>query len=133
MLTTGLFAFSPDDPMAGQLFPQRTVRRNGTVGLFDDVAGRGFLLLARRDPRPFLSRNDDAFIEHVGMHCVRLTRDPNDALALVDEAGEYQSFFASNGLEAVIVRPDRYVFGGVRNLGNLSGLMAKLRHMLAMP
>ena len=32
---------------AGDAFPQARVRRNGTAGRFDDVAGRGFMIIAR--------------------------------------------------------------------------------------
>jgi 3-(3-hydroxy-phenyl)propionate hydroxylase len=132
MLTAGLFDISPTHPpgLAGELFPQRTVRRNGRVGLFDDIAGREFLLLTRGDARPFLSRIDDTFMERIGMRWARISRDADDASALVDEAGEYESFFEKDGLEAIIVRPDRYVFGGVRNLDGLGHLVGKLKNML---
>jgi hypothetical protein len=133
MLTTGIFNISPENhtSVAGQLFPQRMVRRNGQVGLFDELAGREFLLIARSDPRPFLSKTDDAFMEHIGMQRRHFSRNADDACALVDEAGEYELFFEKNKLEAIIVRPDRYVFGGVPDLQELGSLIAKLKHMLA--
>jgi 3-(3-hydroxy-phenyl)propionate hydroxylase len=133
MLTTGIFNISPGDPpsIAGQLFPQRMVRRNGQVGLFDDIAGREFLLVTRSDPCPFLSRTDEVFMEHIGMQRRHFSQNADDACAIVDEVGEYEPFFEKNGLEAIVVRPDRYVFGGVRDLQQLGGLIAKLKHMLA--
>ena len=132
MLTTGIFNLSYGDPpgLAGQMFPQRMVRRNGQVGLFDDLAGREFLLVTRSDPRPFLSNTDDVFMEHIGMQRRHFSQSTDDACALVDEAGEYEPFFEKNGLEAIIVRPDRYVFGGVRHLQDLEGLIGKLKYML---
>jgi 3-(3-hydroxy-phenyl)propionate hydroxylase len=134
-LTTGLFDFSPDNPtnVAGDLIPQRTIRREGRVGLFDDITGRAFLLLARDDPRPFLSRQDENFMQHIGMGHARVSGNADGAFALGDETGEYVSFFEKNGLEAIIVRPDRYVFGGVPKLDELGSLMAKLKHKLKVP
>src|SRR5262249_4999487 len=53
---------SHDGRAAGDAFPQGRVRMNGREGLFDDVVGRGFLMLARRDdPAAALSRDDHAF------------------------------------------------------------------------
>jgi hypothetical protein len=102
----------------------------GRVGLFDDMAGDGFLLLTQSDPQPFLSAADETFMERVGMRCLRFSRDTDDARVLMDETGEYEKFFQENSLEAVIVRPDRYVFGAVRRLAELGVLIKKLQSAL---
>jgi hypothetical protein len=131
ILTSGLFNFSSDDPgVAGQLFPQRNIRWGGQVGLFDDLTGYGFLVLTQNDPEPFLTTEDRVFMKRFDMRCMRFSRDAGDASVLVDETGEYESFFNKNRLEAVIVRPDRYVFSGVSQLGELGRILGKLRAML---
>jgi 3-(3-hydroxy-phenyl)propionate hydroxylase len=126
-LTSGLFDLSFNSPaVGGHLFPQRNVRMQGRVGLFDDIAGEGFFLVSRGDPRPFLSAADARFMERVGMRCLRFSKDVDDARVLSDETGEYARFFQENAVEAVIVRPDRYVFGAVAGLTQLGVLMGKL-------
>jgi 3-(3-hydroxy-phenyl)propionate hydroxylase len=132
MLTTGLLDISSSSSasVAGQLFPQRAVRRGERIGLFDDVAGPGFLLVSRADPRPFMGRAGQLFGERMRMDCVWFSPDANDASALVDETGEYRTFFEESGLAALIVRPDRYVFGGAQRLDETGGLIDKLQCML---
>jgi hypothetical protein len=131
-LTTGLFDLSSNGPdVGGHLLPQRTIRMQGRVGLFDDIAGEGFLLVSQRDPRPFLSAADETFMERVGMRCLRFANDADGARVFTDLTGEYTRFFQENGVEAVVVRPDRYVFGAVRGLPGLGVLIRKLAGALA--
>ena len=74
------------------------------------------MLLARADPTGRLSKMDAAFMERIGMRCVWFSQAPDNSSALVDSTGEYSAFFDDHHLEAVIVRPDRYIFGAVRHL-----------------
>jgi 2-polyprenyl-6-methoxyphenol hydroxylase-like FAD-dependent oxidoreductase len=131
-LTDGLLDFDPPEAatISGHLFPQRYVRQNGRAGLFDELAGSQFLLVARNDPRPFLSDSDRSFMERLGMRCAWVSATAGDAFAFLDEAGEYESFFNTNGLEALIVRPDHYVFGGIQDLKDIGGSIARLADML---
>jgi len=133
VLTTGLLDIPSQQAggVAGQLFPQRTVRRGERSGRFDDQVGRGFLLVARDDPTAFLAPGDAAFMKRIGMESVWFSRNDGEAHALVDEAASYETFFAGHGQAAVIVRPDHYVFGGVPQLDQLPFLLDKLRIALA--
>jgi 2-polyprenyl-6-methoxyphenol hydroxylase-like FAD-dependent oxidoreductase len=49
---------------AGDAFPQARVRRTGAAGRFDDVAGRGFMIIARGDPA--LPAEERAFWQSLG-------------------------------------------------------------------
>src|SRR5215467_5219817 len=62
-------------PAAGDAFPQARVRGENE-GLFDDVAGRGFLILARgSDPSHAFSEQDLRFWHTLGGKFVRLQKD----------------------------------------------------------
>lgn len=131
-LTTGFLdsSLNGSGGVAGQVFPQRTVRQGARTGLLDDLIGRGFLLAARSDPRRSLTPAEDAFRRRIGMGCAWFGRNAEDDCAFADASGEYETFFASHDHAAVIVRPDHHVFGGVQHLDELGGLIAKLKHAL---
>lgn len=62
---------------AGDVFPQGRVRRNGSEGLFDDLVGHGFLIVARGDhPTSALSADDLAFWESIGGRFVQFDPSP---------------------------------------------------------
>ena len=97
---------------ASTIFPQDVVE--GTR--LDDVLGRGTWLIARKASdvsilsSPFLSR-----IETL------------DGAALKPFAATLGAFLGSAGANAVLVRPDRYVFG----TGDASALMSSWKRMLS--
>lgn len=47
-------------------------------------------------------------------------------LTVVETERLFADWMSDNGVEAVIVRPDRYVFGGVATAGELNRLVADL-------
>ncbi|WP_410574214.1 bifunctional 3-(3-hydroxy-phenyl)propionate/3-hydroxycinnamic acid hydroxylase [Amycolatopsis sp. cmx-4-61] len=118
-LTGGLLHESPG---AGVVVPQGRVRWNGTTGLFDDVVGRGFVLLTT-EAAP------TGFLAELGTHVVRLDDD-------VDVDDVYRQFLDRFGAASVLIRPDYHVFGtaGTGRLDTLSSaLLDRLRTPVPAP
>ncbi|MDX2547971.1 bifunctional 3-(3-hydroxy-phenyl)propionate/3-hydroxycinnamic acid hydroxylase [Streptomyces sp. WI04-05B] len=103
---------SPAAP-AGEVIPQGRVRGPGGTGLFDDVIGRGFVLLLAPGAHAGLDEERSAFLTDLGTHVVRLL--PEDGMpqggAVADVGGVYRAFLARHGADAVLVRPDYHVYG----------------------
>ena len=114
---------------AGEAFVQARVRRGAKEGLFDDVVGNGFAILARNgDPAALLSRAD-----------IELWRALDGRIAVIDGAGtdriddiegRYAALLDEHGCDVLVVRPDFYIFGGAAKVSDLPALIAELRHRL---
>lgn len=123
------------DAQAGELSPQGRVRRGPRAGRFDDVAGRGFVLLGvDADPAPALSDAQRQFLGRIGARVLRVVADvgadtgaEGDAGALHDSDGEYRRWLAQLGTPAVLVRPDFYVFGAGTATALVDALQASLQ------
>jgi 2-polyprenyl-6-methoxyphenol hydroxylase-like FAD-dependent oxidoreductase len=85
-------------PRAGELFPQTTTARSpqGSQGRLDDLLGDGFWLITAGDAPVAASKT--------ARHLV-LDRD------ITDESGRLNQWLEASNATAVLVRPDRYVFG----------------------
>jgi 2-polyprenyl-6-methoxyphenol hydroxylase-like FAD-dependent oxidoreductase len=119
-------------PAAGDAFPQARVQGE-REGLFDDVAGRGFLILARgADPTPTLSPPDFAFWRSLGGKILRIEDAHKDAPvgALKDIGGHYGKVMDEYGCDVIVKRPDYTIFGACRTIGDLPALLADLRDQL---
>lgn len=103
---------------AGVLSPHDViVRADGSVRL-DDVVGGGFALISRapvEDPR----------LARLGVTNVCL-----DGVLQRDAAGRLTAFLDRQGAEAVLVRPDFYVFGAARNVADIPDLLSRLEGRL---
>jgi len=121
---------SHDGCAAGDAFPQGRVRMNGHEGLFDDVVGRGFIMLARRDdPAAALSRDDHAFWSGIGGRILRI----NEAITaggLVDTEAHYTRLMDEHACDVLIKRPDYYMFGAC-SLPQLPSVLADMRAQLS--
>ena len=111
-------AYQATDPNAGYLSVQGRVRHDGQEGLFDDVVGKGWQLLLHGDGLT------PALIEPVREAIRRLggvAADFGPHGGTVDLDGTYPSWFDRLGANAVLVRPDFYIFGtaSVAELGPL--------------
>ncbi len=122
---------------AGDVFPQAKVRRGETEGRFDDVAGRGFAIVARHsDPAAALSPADLAFWHELGGTIVTLS-SPDEAGEngsrdrLVDCEGQYARLMNEYRCDVIVKRPDYYIFGTCATPGGLPALIAELRERLA--
>jgi 3-(3-hydroxy-phenyl)propionate hydroxylase len=82
---------------AGEIFPQATHVEGDTTARLDDVLGSGTWLISRTSARvpPDL----------------QITAATTDELRLAPFRTALEGWLAKHGGEAVLVRPDRYVFG----------------------
>ncbi|NEB78415.1 bifunctional 3-(3-hydroxy-phenyl)propionate/3-hydroxycinnamic acid hydroxylase [Streptomyces sp. SID14478] len=109
-LSAGLLGPSPSGA-AGAVVPQGRVRAPGGTGLFDEVVGRGFVLLTTDDPRPALGEDRWSFLSALGTHVVRLAPPGATDQGVTDVDGFYRAYLAEHDATAVLVRPDHHVFG----------------------
>ncbi|MGP0050586.1 MAG: bifunctional 3-(3-hydroxy-phenyl)propionate/3-hydroxycinnamic acid hydroxylase [Solirubrobacteraceae bacterium] len=117
------------DPLAGTLSVQGVVRRAGREGRFDDVVGAGFqLIVAGGDPLARLSSDARALIDALDMTVASL--DPAAPLGVRDLDGRLTTWLTEHGVDAVLVRPDFYVFGSSRSSKELTELLQDLRSQL---
>ncbi len=127
---TGGFIATGGAPAAGDAFPQYRVRAGTREGRFDDIAGRGFLILARgADPCAALAPDDLAFWRSLDGRIVRI--DDGEDGQLVDIDGAYGKLMDEYGCAILVKRPDHYLFGGCRTARDLPALIADVRAQLA--
>jgi 2-polyprenyl-6-methoxyphenol hydroxylase-like FAD-dependent oxidoreductase len=116
------------DPHAGRLFVQGRVERRGVTGRFDDVAGRGWVLVSPcGDPAAALSPDAAAFLARLGGVTAHVAADG----PLRDVDGTYGRWFAEAGLGVVLQRPDFYLYGGAPSVTRAAALVRDLRRHLA--
>ncbi len=119
---------SPDDHARGELFPQGWVTQGSAQPQrFDDVAGRGWVLLVRdADALDALDQEDLARWRSTRGTVVALSGHVGTGLVteITDVGGTYERWFADNSCHAVIVRPDWYVFGSAPDGEALAQLMS---------
>ncbi|MER6694948.1 bifunctional 3-(3-hydroxy-phenyl)propionate/3-hydroxycinnamic acid hydroxylase [Streptomyces minutiscleroticus] len=130
-LTTGLRHGSFP---AGDLVPQGRVRVAGEAAdRFDDVVGRGFVLLTTERPEALLDDADRAWLEGLGTRVVRVTADDGAEPApgcVADTDGVYLPYLAAARAAALLVRPDFYVYGAASDRAGLAGVVTALRTAL---
>lgn len=126
-LTTGLLHRRPP---AGAVVPQGRVRRHGRTGLFDDVVGRGFVLLTTDDPHATLDEDRLAFLTELDALVVWLLPPGSTDDGVVDVDDVYRPYLARFGATALLVRPDYHVFGAATEPGGAKELVDDLRDRL---
>lgn len=119
-LEDGLLA-AEGTPLAGKLWPQGEVAYRGVSGRFDTVVGNGFVLMSSESLEGILGPDRMARLAAVGCRIITLD-DPQ----FEDGEGTYGSYFAANGLAALLARPDFSLFGAVHNAGDAAGLVDQL-------
>lgn len=113
-------------PLAGTLSVQGRVAGPRGEGLFDDVVGRGFVLLGTDgDPRTELNADQRSTLELLGVTVASL--DPSAACAVRDLDGRLTAWFGENEVSAVLARPDFYVFGAAASADDVPALIDELR------
>lgn len=119
-------AYLARDPNAGYLSVQGRVRHAGREGLFDDVVGKGWQLLVRKPASsPGLNATAQANIRELGA----IVADFGPGGDTVDLDGNYAKWFDRLGTEAVLVRPDFYVFG-TSSIAEVDSLVEAAQSML---
>ena len=112
----------------GDFFPQGRVRFRGRMGLFDDVFGHGWCIVAR-EPEVLASFTcaQHEFWQSIGGRTVVLGQSPSDVYD-VDEV--YASWFAVSSCSVALVRPDWYVYGTARDHTELTKTLERLARSL---
>jgi 2-polyprenyl-6-methoxyphenol hydroxylase-like FAD-dependent oxidoreductase len=119
-LEAGMVA--PDRPLAGVRAVQGLIRLGDREGRFDDVVGKGFVLLARHAPELPLAVADA--LDVIGAKIVALDE-------LEDLDGRLTAWLDEHRVVAVLVRPDAYVFGAVQAHEDVPALVDDLRFHLS--
>lgn len=99
-----------DHPLRGTLAPQFPVRHHGEQVLLDEATGDGPVLLVSRDRRAAdFDAAVTATMDELGGQVVSIAErgDPD----LGDPTGAWTQWFAGQGVTAVLLRPDHYIFG----------------------
>jgi 3-(3-hydroxy-phenyl)propionate hydroxylase len=133
-LSGGVIRRGPDgsqDPLAGRLSLQGLVAVDGRQGLFDDVVGRGWTLIAADgDPLNQLAQEERDVLDVIDATIASLETGVPGGVTDVD--GRLTEWLRHHGAHAVLVRPDFYVFGSVASRDDLPALVNDLRSQLAM-
>ncbi|MFB9467813.1 bifunctional 3-(3-hydroxy-phenyl)propionate/3-hydroxycinnamic acid hydroxylase MhpA, partial [Streptomyces cinereospinus] len=98
----------PGEDAAGRLAPQGRIGVAGVEGLFDDlVAGGGWQLISRAgDPTEALSEEETSWFRRIG----GVAADVSGKGSVQDLDAAYARWFTEHGCEALLARPDFYVF-----------------------
>jgi 2-polyprenyl-6-methoxyphenol hydroxylase-like FAD-dependent oxidoreductase len=121
-------AYQIDDKNAGYLSVQGPVRCRGREGLFDDVVGQGWQLLLRSGDGPcVLDASARESLRRIGA----VVADFGPAGDTTDLDGVYGRWFDRLGVQAVLVRPDLYVYGS-GSLAQVGDLLNSAQSMLGL-
>lgn len=120
-------AYLANDPNAGYLSVQARIRHAGRAGLLDDVAGGGWQLLIRDGAPAFAP---DARTSELSDRLDATVIDFGDPGTSIDIDGAYVAWFDRLQCDAVLVRPDFYLFGTARFAG-VEALLQSACDMLA--
>jgi 2-polyprenyl-6-methoxyphenol hydroxylase-like FAD-dependent oxidoreductase len=115
-------ALASGRPLAGTRAVQGHVRIGEREGRCDDVLGKEFVLLTRRPIQ--LPAEHVEFLDRLGAAVV-------DLEALHDVDGRLTAWLNAHGVEAVLIRPDAYVFGATAAPDDLIALVDDLRSHLS--
>ena len=100
------------DRLAGALSVQGRVAVDGREGLFDDVVGRGWTVIAA-DGDPLEHLDDEQRDALAGLDATVASLDPRAPGGIADADGRLTEWLGRHSAHAVLVRPDFYVFGSV--------------------
>ena len=85
------------------------------------------------NPLSFMDGGRVSLLSEIGAHISVLSAGYKPGRHVVDDLrGVYARWFRENNLEAVVVRPDYYVFGGVAHAAQLPYLVDDLRRQLGL-
>ena len=110
-----------DAPGSGLLGPQGLVEMNGRRGLFDDLVGVRFAVIAK-GPAILgeISGVNRQALDRLGAAVIHFDES---AGGLKDVEGTYHRFLDELGCEAMLARPDFYLQGAARNAAELNRLL----------
>ncbi len=120
-------AYRFDDAQSGYLSVQGVVRHGGREGLFDDVVGKGWQLLMRSKNGPAVL---DPATAEIAWQMGIAVAEFGPGGDTQDTEGTYNAWFDRIDVEAVLVRPDYYIFG-TSSLAKVGELVGSAWTMLA--
>lgn len=114
-------------PTAGSLFVQGRVRcEDGREALMDDILGPHFLIVS--GDRGLLELDGDLGEQWSGIGGLRIlvgSASAGPAMhGMIDQDGFLDDWLERNGAKAVIVRPDRYVYGSAAERSELERMVS---------
>jgi 2-polyprenyl-6-methoxyphenol hydroxylase-like FAD-dependent oxidoreductase len=128
-LVRGFVGKRPTCRGGGEIFVQGTVERHGVCGRFDDVVGRGFMIMARAgNVGDALGEQDRAFWKSLGGDIVTFgdaTR--NGDCHISDSAGWYGRLMDEFGCDVLVKRSDFYIFGMYPTVADLPSALDDMR------
>jgi 2-polyprenyl-6-methoxyphenol hydroxylase-like FAD-dependent oxidoreductase len=111
---------------AGLLCPHGRVRSGGREGRFDQVVGLGWVLVARsRAALENLHEGNVALLDALGTRRVLLGA-PGEPGVTEDLDGKFLPFMQHHQVDAMLVRPDFYVWGAARRAEDMNALVDEL-------
>lgn len=123
--------------VAGQLFMQPMVQTEPGPRMLDDLLDPRFVLILREDANDeLLSPRHLAFFKDIEGQVLRLrtqqSRVADDApfVEMLETDNRFNDWMRQHDLVAVIVRPDRYVYGGAQDRPGLERLLSQLHQAL---
>jgi hypothetical protein len=132
-LTDGLICKDPAfacESVAGLLSVHGKVKNFGDALRYDDAVPNGFHVIALdANPNAYLDAQGKAALASIGGVSIGITTEADKTVkdrVLLDVSGKYKRFFDEHGVRAIIVRPDYYIFGGVKTLEQLPALLTNL-------
>ena len=128
-LGQGLFDPETGGDWAHEMFPQRIVERQGQTMRFDDVVGDGFVLVGLAKDKAALRNSDLTGLAHLPISTVTIGEGGD----MLDPACDYAGFFERLSAAAIIIRPDRYIFGAAPTVTDLPGLIDRLSTAIPAP
>ncbi|CAM5585846.1 bifunctional 3-(3-hydroxy-phenyl)propionate/3-hydroxycinnamic acid hydroxylase [Streptomyces aurantiogriseus] len=115
-----------ESPQAGHLMPQGRVESHGTAGLFDEVLGRGFVLLVDGRGGAALDASTAELAARLGVAVHHLTDRRLTTEGITDVGGVYGRWFDDTDRAAVLWRPDFYILGTAGVLSDVPALLKTL-------
>lgn len=104
---------------------QGRVTAGGVSGRFDDVLGYGWAVLGRPGAFALLPDETRAWAEGYGLRFVEI----GEAAPVSDDEGTYSSWFDDLDADAVVVRPNFYMYDACMAHG-LDAVLGRLRSSL---
>ena len=100
----------------------------GRSGRLDDLIGQGFQVMGWNvDPLSLMDDDQVSFLSEIGARAVPASATYKPGRDVVNDLrGVYARWFEQNKVQAVVVRPDYYVFGGVSDAAQLPLLIDDL-------
>ena len=108
--------------LIGHLGLQARVEFQGNEGLADDVAGKGWQLICKAGVPVTLDQENSEVLAALNVHVLEL--DGDNGIRDID--GFYETYLADANVDAVLVRPDFYVFGVVDKQWSINDLVSDL-------